>query len=123
MNLKLIKQFVKFGLVGCIATVIQYVIYLMLKSLLGINISYTIGYGVSFIFNFILSNYFTFKTKPTKEKGMKFLLAHGINYGLQILLLNVYVEFGIPDQVAPILVYLICVPVNFFLVKKALNKK
>jgi len=123
MNLKIFWQFLRFGFVGCIATVIQYIIYLLLQSSLGVNISYTIGYCISFIFNFILSNYFTFRTKPTKEKGVKFILAHSINYGLQMVFLNIFVKLGIAKELAPILVYFICVPLNFFMVKKALNKK
>lgn len=117
-----IKEVFRFGIVGVIATVIQYVVYIGLYSFIGVNISYTIGYIVSLCFNFILSNYFTFKTKPSKEKGVKFILAHGFNYLLQIGLLNLFIYINIPEGVSPIIVYCISIPINYLLVRRALNK-
>ncbi len=95
----------------------------MLCNIISLNVAYTLGYAVSFIFNFFISNYFTFNTKPNKEKGFKFLLAHGFNYLLQMGLLNIYIKIGIGKELAPFFVYIICVPVNFFLVRKALHKR
>ena len=117
-----IKEVFRFGIVGVIATVIQYVVYIGLYSFIGVNISYTIGYIVSLCFNFILSNYFTFKTKPSKEKGVKFILAHGFNYLLQIGLLNLFIYINIPEGVSPIIVYCIIIPINYLVVRRALNK-
>lgn len=118
---KEIGEIIRFGLVGVLATLIQYGIYRMLLKFVGINASYTIGYVGSLMFNFILTNYFTFKTNPTKEKGIKFVLAHGFNYLLQMGLLNLFVNINVEAKIAPFIVYSISIPVNFLLVRKALK--
>lgn len=123
LDKKQIGEIIRFGIVGVLATIIQYLVYVMLYNFIGTNIAFTLGYIVSLIFNFILSNYFTFKTNPNKEKGIKFLLAHGFNYGLQMVLLNIFNMVGVHKAVSPFLVYCISIPVNFLLVKKALGTK
>ena len=117
-------EFIKFGVVGGIATVLHYAIYFVLQALtVQYNIAYTIGYFLSFIFNFFASNYFTFNTKPNANKGFRFLLAHVFNYLLQIALLNLYIYVGISKSIAPIFVFVVSIPVNFVLVKIALKSK
>lgn len=123
INMESIKQILRFGIVGVLATAIQYVVYIMLYASIGTNIAYTVGYGVSLVFNFVLSNYFTFKTNPSKEGGIKFGLAHGFNYLLQMALLNIFIYMNISENIAPFIVYSISIPLNYLLVKKALNRE
>lgn len=122
-----IFEFIRFVIVGGTATIIHYSIYYLLQNFFNIelNISYTLGYGISFIFNFMASNYFTFKTKVSAKKGAKFTIAHIINYLIQIILLNIYIIIGISNKLAPIFVFIVAVPVNFIMVRLALreNKK
>lgn len=115
-------EFIRFGVVGVIATLIHYVVYYLLNIMCDYNIAYTIGYCVSFFFNFWLSAKFTFKSAPTPLKGLGFALSHLVNYGLQILMLNCMVSIGVPQSLAPIPVYAICVPVNFLLVRFVFKK-
>lgn len=117
-------EFIKFVIVGGLATVIHYAIYFLFQFIkVQYNIAYTIGYFLSFIFNFFASNYFTFNTKPDSNKCFKFFLAHAFNYTLQIILLNFYIKIGINQNIAPIFVFLVSVPVNFIFVKYALKNK
>lgn len=116
-------EFLKFIIIGGLATIIHYFIYFILqKSNLQYNIAYTIGYFLSFIFNFFASNYFTFNTKPNASRGIKFFLAHLFNYLLQIILLNIFISIGIWKEIAPIFVFMISIPSNFILVRFALKK-
>ncbi|MGL4337763.1 MAG: GtrA family protein [Turicibacter sp.] len=117
-------QFLKFVIVGGIATVIHYAVYLLLELSFGLqyNIAYTAGYVFSFIFNFFASNYFTFNTKPAADTGVKFAGAHVINYFVHMILLNVFIYIGIPQSFAPILVFPIAIILNFFMVRFALKK-
>ena len=114
-------EVIRFGIVGVGATTISYFTFIILCNYINSNISYTIAYILSLVFNFVLSNYFTFRTNPTKNKTIKFILAHGFNYILQIILLNIFIELKIRNEVAPIFVYLVSIPINFLLVKKALK--
>ncbi|GAA0083765.1 GtrA family protein [Clostridium sp. CTA-7] len=119
-----IKQFFRFAIVGVVATVISYSIYIALEKLgFQYNIAYTLGYIISFCFNYVASTYFTFKTNTTAKKGIKFIFAHTFNYFLQIILLNIFIYIGINKSIAPIFVYSISIPVNFLIVRVALKDK
>lgn len=115
------SQFCRFVLVGGIATLLHYGIYLGIDALhiVSLNVAYTIGYALSFIFNYIASNYFTFNAKPNAQNGIKFIGAHICNYLLQMVLLNIYIYIGIPQVIAPIGVFVVAIPVNFILVRTA----
>lgn len=120
-----LRELVRFGIVGCVATLIQYGIYYLFNQLVGwgATTSLTIGYAVSFVFNFFLSNYFTFRTKPTVKKGIGFGMSHCINYLLQILFLNLYMWLGISEELAPIPMFVTVIPINFLLVRLVLKSK
>lgn len=120
-NVKLI-QFFKFVIVGLAATGLHYAIYILLQYVnFEYNIAYTLGYFISFIFNFFASNYFTFNSQPNKNRGFKFFLAHFTNYILQIMFLNLFIFLGISEILAPFIVFAICIPINFILVRTALK--
>ena len=117
-----IFEFLRFGIVGFVALIILYVVYCLLLLWLEHNIAYTIGYVISFISNYILTVKFTFRTKASKKNGAGFALSHLINYLLQISCLNIFIWLGMKENVAPILVFAICVPTNFILVRFFMKK-
>lgn len=119
---QLVHQFVRFGLVGVFATAFHYGIYWFLMHYMNASIAYSIGYALSFVANFFLTSYFTFKKKATVKKGVGFVLSHGVNYLLHIVLLNVFFWMGLSKTFAPIPVYCIVVPVNFLLVRYVFKK-
>lgn len=123
MSKERLLEIVRFCIVGAIATLVHYGFYLVLKPWINVSVAYTIGYALSFLMNFWLSNVFTFQTKPSVKKGIGFGLSHVINYVLHIVLLNIFLWFGIPSNWAPIPVFIIVVPVNFLLVRKVLKSK
>lgn len=107
----------RFILVGLIATFIHYSIYLIINIIVVAWLAYSIGYFISFIFNFYLSSVFTFKSKASIKKGIGFSVSHAINYGLHIVLFSFFRNMSIPENYAPIFVYMIAIPVNFILVR------
>ena len=126
-------EVVRFGIVGGLATVLQYVIYLAMMPLLApflpqlgdhplATAANTIAYIVSFIFNFIASTRYTFKVKANAKRGAGFTLSHVVNYSMQTLCLNLFVGMGMMKQWAMIPTLCICIPVNFLLVRFFLKK-
>lgn len=111
------QEFIRFGIVGTLATGIHYGIYLLLNQFILVWLAYTVGYAVSFIFNFYLTSIFTFKLKATIKKGVGFAFSHLVNYILHILFLSLFIWLGVKENYAPILVYLIVIPINFLLVR------
>lgn len=102
---------------GVFATLLHYGIYWILRQWINYNIAYTIGYALSFVCNFILTSYFTFKSQATIKRGIGFGGVHLFNYIFQMVLLNVFVFFGVRQNIAPIPVYAISIPVNFLMVR------
>lgn len=119
---KKLSEFIRFGMVGVVATAVHYGVFYALLPLMEKNIAYTAGYLVSFVCNFIMSSLFTFRVKPTLLRLTKFGTSHVINYVLQMLLFNLVCLFGVPVHCAPLFVYAIAVPVNFFIVRFAMKK-
>lgn len=110
-------EFVRFAVVGVVATALHYGIYYLLQTAIGAGAAYTVGYVISFAANFALTTLFTFRTKATVGRGLGFGLAHLCNYLLQMGLLYAVLALGVAREVAPLPVYCIAVPVNFLMVR------
>ena len=121
LNINL-KEIVKFGIVGVIATAIHYITYYLLLNFFIINIAFTIGYILGFIVNFFLSTRFTFSVEPNIKRGLGFIVSNVVNYSLSIGLLNVFLIIGLSKQMAPVFVFSICIPINFLIVRYFLKK-
>ena len=126
-------EVIRFGIVGGLATVLQYVIYLAMMPVLNHFIpqmgdhslattANTIAYIVSFIFNFIASTRYTFKVKANAKRGAGFTLSRVVNYSGQTIGVNRCVGLGLAKQWAMIPTLCICIPVNFLLVRFFLKK-
>lgn len=111
------QEIIRFCIVGGLATAVHYGIYLLLQLWIWTWLAYTIGYVLSFLMNYMLTNYFTFRTKPSVQNGIGFVISHAVNYGLHIGLLELFLWLGVSDVWAPIPVYCIVIPVNFLLVR------
>ena len=105
-------EVVRFGIVGALATLLQYAIYSVMLLWCSPSLSMTVGYVLSFIFNFVASTRFTFKVA----------LSHVVNYLLQMATLHFFLWVGVSERLAPIPMFCICVPVNFVLVRFFLKK-
>lgn len=131
MNLKKIingnsrmSEIIRFGLVGAIATALQYGFYVIFVNAVHVPAvpSTLISYALSFIFNFFLSNYFTFHSRPNAKKGVGFTLSHLFNMGLQTGLVAIFK--GIVGPTLALLPALaICIPVNYLLVRFVLTNR
>ncbi len=107
----------RYCIVGGIATGIHYGAYLLLLLWLPAEVAYTMGYVCSFVVNYWLTNRFTFRTHPNVRNGVGFALSHFVNYTLHILLLELFIRLGIVETIAPIVVYMVVIPVNYFLLR------
>ena len=55
-------------------------------------------------------------------RGAGFALSHAVNYLLQMATIHFFVWVGVPERLAPIPMFAICVPVNFLLVRFFLKR-
>ena len=73
---KLISQFMKFGIVGVIAFVIDYCFMVLLTEVFGVPylISTTVSFIISVIFNYFASMRFVFKRKDDMSRRREFII-------------------------------------------------
>lgn len=127
-NNQKIQEFIRFCIVGVLATCIHYGLYLLLIKLVPIdgelwtNVAYSIGYMAGFVANLFLSAYFTFKTRVTIQRSLGFVVTNLINYGLHLVFLNLFLWLTIPEQWAPIPTFCCVIPINFILVRTVFKK-
>lgn len=117
-----IGEILRFGIVGTAATLLQYLVYWICLHWFSAWLSLTVGYVVSFVFNFFASSKFTFRVEANARHGAGFLLSHVVNYLLQTLTLHLFIWLGVSEQLAPIPMFCVCVPVNFVLVRYFLKR-
>lgn len=116
-------QFVRFVLNGVLSSAIHYGIYYVLLFWTIANIAYITGYLVSFVSNFFLTSYFTFRTKPTLKRFIGFSGSHAINFGLHVVLFNIFLWLGVHELIIPLLVIGIAMMVQFFILRLVFVKK
>lgn len=73
---KLIRQFLKFGVVGFLAFLIDYGVLMLLSQALGVDplVSAGISFTVSVIFNYLASMRFVFTHRQDLSKGREFII-------------------------------------------------
>ena len=121
---KSIIQFIKFGMVGIVNTVVSTAAnYIVL--LFGVNyiIANTVGFFVGTMCAFLLNNRFVFKKEKNEERSMaktgtKVFASYGISFLLSTVLLIFWVDvLGISKYIAPVINVCITTPLNFFMNK------
>ena len=116
------REFVRFCIIGATAALVHYGIYWLLQQWIDVNIAYTAGYVLSFIGNFFLTSYFTFRRRPTWSRFVGFAGSHAFNYFLHIILFNALLWLGVHRLVAPPLVMLIAMLVQFTILRFIFHK-
>lgn len=111
---KLIAQFMKFGIVGVIAFVIDYGVMIFLTEVFGVPylISTTISFVVSVIINYFASMRFVFKRKDDMSRRREFIIfivlsvcGLGINDLLMWLMVDsLYIDYRLSKIVVTVVV-------------------
>ena len=122
-HLKRFPEFIRFVMVGILATALHYGIYFLLQRFINVNIAYTLGYAPELYRQFLPYRIFHVRQKPSWSKAFGFGGAHLFNYLLHIGLLNTFLWLGLSKTLAPIPVFAIAIPVNFLLVRFVFKRK
>lgn len=125
INKETVIQFIKFGIIGAINTVLSYGItnggYYLLH--LHEQISNILAFVITVFISFLLNGNFVFKENQEKRSFWKSLLkvyaAYSIT-GLFLMAILLFVEeqlLGIPHYIATLMNLVVTVPLNFLLNK------
>ena len=116
------REFLRFCIVGLLATGIHYGVYLLLIRWMNANLAYSIAYIISLACNLLLTASFTFKANVTVKRTAGFVASHGVNYLLHIAFLNLFLFLGVAEKWAPIPVFCLVFPINFILVRTVFKR-
>lgn len=123
---KLVKQFLKFGIVGGINTVLSYIITNVSFYALHLHeqISNFIAFFITVFISFIFNRKFVFKPENNETQStVKQLLKVYASYSITGLFLNAILLFveetylGIPHYIATLMNLVVTIPLNFLLNK------
>ncbi len=125
-----IKQFISFGLIGGLNTILSLGIYWLVIYLGGhYLVGSVLGFVITVAISYVLNNLFTFKGDEKPEWSFKTLIKVYASYALTGLILHnilllLWVEaLGINENLAPILNLFFTIPLNFILNKLWAYKK
>lgn len=121
--INLIKQFIKFGIVGAINTILSYLITNINYYIFDLHaqLSNIIAFIITVFISFMLNSKYVFKTE--NQNFWKSLIKVYTSYSITGLFLTsilIYIEeelFGIPHYIATFMNLIITIPLNFILNK------
>ena len=117
-----LSEIIRFGIVGGFATILQYGVYVTFVEAVGVKAvpSTLLSYAISFVFNYILSSYFTFHKRPSAQNMIGFVCSHLVNMGLQTAFVAIFKGLTGPT-LALLPALAICIPLNYIMVRFAFN--
>ena len=122
----------RFVCVGAFGTALQYGIYYLLLYIfehtcpdlaIKVTLAFTIGFCVEMISNYILTSFYTFRTKPCLKNAGGFLLGRGVNYVLQIAFLHLLIWATLSEELSGLLAIMLAGIVNYFVLVPFYRKK
>lgn len=127
MNDKLVKQIMKFVLIGGTAFLIDFSIYCLLTEWLSIHylIAATISFIISLIFNYFYSIYWVFEVgkKQTAKELTLFIILSVIGLGINQIMLYLLVEWMMIHHILAKIIATFVVMVYNFITRKLLIEK
>lgn len=117
---RLITQFIQFGAVGALNTVLTYIIYLILYQHISPTLAMAVGYGLTSLLGLVLNKQWVFKQSGGEMSWMtfKYYATYGTTFLLSLILTSTWVDvLHFPAAWAPLFSLAVTVPVNFLLSK------
>jgi len=122
-----IYQFLKYGISGGLAFILEYSSFFILNNLIGLWYvwSNSIAMTLGFVLSFLLNRYWSFKS--TSTNALKQFILYGIlfivNLGISNLLMMLFIDtFGIAPMISKIMAIGILMCWNFVIYKKVIFK-
>ena len=128
-----VRTAVRFMVLGISGTLVQ--TWFFMAALFALNdpekgaalyyVAFTIGYILEMVPNYLLSNWYTFGTRPNWKNASGFVIARVVNFPLQLALLPLFIRL-LPtwrDDYISFLVIFIAGCVNYFICLLFFKKK
>jgi putative flippase GtrA len=112
----ILKQFLRFAIVGAVATSAHYAVMIALVELAHVDpvVATVCGFGVGAVVSYTLNRRFTFETKPEYGRGLaKFLVVIAIGAVLNAGIVAPLIGWGLHYMAAQVIATLIVLVWNF----------
>ena len=117
------REFIRFILVGCLNTLVTYLLYLGLLTFFCYNLAYSCSYVGGIIFSYYLNVLFVFKKKVSWKSFLRFPLVYIFQYGCTLGLMNTLIIYGgVTQTAAPLIAIVATIPITFLLSKVVIAK-
>lgn len=104
----------RFVVAGALNSALTYLLYLLLLRLLSYLPAYSISYVTGIVLGYLLNAFWVFRGRPSLGSALAYPLLYMANYVLGASLLWLFVEWmKVPQQIAPLLVLCVSVPVMY----------
>jgi putative flippase GtrA len=108
---------------GTVTTVLSLGLYYLLQLVLQYQVAYAIAFVVGVAIAYGINVGYVFRARHTAAKAMAFPLVYLAQYVIGALLLAVLVEWlGVPQEIAPLPVAIVTIPVSFVLARVIVKK-
>lgn len=107
----------RFCVTGGVSTLTSYLFYFIFLGWFSPTLSFTLSYLIAMTVNYLMTTAFTFKVKANVKNAVGFIVSNAINYALCALFLNLFIWIGVSNKLAPLPMYVICVPINYIIVR------
>ncbi|AQQ54054.1 GtrA family protein [Planococcus lenghuensis] len=114
----------RFLVVGVANTLNYYVLYLLFNYVFHINYltAHITAFIISMIGSFYLNSYYTYRSRPSLSKFLKFPLTYVVNIAISTVSIYILVDLlEINETVSPLIATLIAIPFTFVISKKILK--
>ena len=124
INKENLKEFIRFCIVGVLATILDAAIFYTVRTFAPYQIALISGYLLSLIFNYFLTVRWTFKKETTIKNAIGLVSAHLFNlFVVRMGLMYIFVDLcTINDRVAYLPTLCISMFTNFYIIKIIVQK-
>lgn len=122
----LTAQFWRFVIVGFINTFNYYILYLLFFNIIQFHYlaAHITAFILSMIGSFYLNSYFTYRTKPTLKKFLKFPLTYVVNITVSTTAIFILVDLlRFDENLSPLIASVLAIPFTFIVSKVILTKE
>ena len=117
------SQFLRFLLVGLFNTFSSYLYYLVaLWWGASAVVAYNISYLLSIFVTYFIHLKFTFQKRHTTGKMLAFPLTYVVQYSAGLGALMVFLDWGVSEELAGLLIIIVTVPITFLISRFLLNR-
>ncbi|MFC6314549.1 GtrA family protein [Lapidilactobacillus achengensis] len=115
LKIKIVQQFIKFGLVGALNTLLTLAIYYLTYRQIGPSLANGLGFLLTSILGIYLNFKFVFKAEHFSAWTLfKYYATYGVSMLISMYVPHLWVNvWGLDARIAPLISLLITIPFNF----------